>query len=238
MKVLGIIIILLVLLAFIRLGCIVEYSEDGLFLFARAGPIRIKIIPSKRKHKSEKKLLKEKAKAEKKQREKAEKAQKKKAEKESLSPEAKKEKRGGTVELVKKMLPPVLKAIGRLRRKLVIEHLTLHLTVAGKDPCDTANLYWKAGAAMGTLTAALENCFDIRQRDLGTAVSFIEDKTRVYAYASIRYRLWELIYIAGGLGISYLKTTGQIKKGKAEKNGQTSDRRTDGNDSYKNKRAG
>ena len=137
-----------------------------------------------------------------------------------------------------KMLPPVLKALGRLRRKLSIEHVTLYLTVAGKDPFDTANLYWKAGTAMGSLVSALENCFDIKDRDMGTAVSFTEDKTRVYAYASIRYRLWELIYIAGGLGISYLKVNRLIKKGKAEKNGQTSNRRTDGNDSFENKRAG
>lgn len=63
------------------------------------------------------------------------------------------------VRLLWRLAPPV-------RRTLVIDRLRLRITWGSDDPADQAQHYGQAWALLGTATAALENIFTIKKRDI------------------------------------------------------------------------
>ena len=63
---LGIIVAVLILIAFFRFGVIAEYSADGLIVTAKAGPISIRVFPHETTHEEAEKKAQRKARKEKK----------------------------------------------------------------------------------------------------------------------------------------------------------------------------
>jgi len=155
-----------ILLALLRFGFIVEYSEVGFEMWVKAGFLRLR--------------LKEKDK---------EKKPKKKKEK-------KPGKRGpGSLSGFFDMLRAVKKALGRLRRKLLIKQLTLHYTSASDDPSRTALQFGAANAVFGAIIPVLERNFKIRRRDLRAAADFNVKENGIYAKIVVSIAVWEVIYI-------------------------------------------
>ena len=121
----------LLLLGQVRVGCVVSYQQEGLFLWLRTGVVRIRVLPWKRKKK--------------------EKPVRGKKMGTDLTEEKPVRVKGGGLEYAKRLLPIALEAAGQFQKKLKIDILDLELTIGGQDPADAAMAYGWANGALGAL---------------------------------------------------------------------------------------
>ncbi|NCC67211.1 MAG: DUF2953 domain-containing protein [Clostridia bacterium] len=140
----------------------------------------------------------------------------------------KKQKKGFETERMLAIIKPALKALGRFRRKLTVEYLRIHCTVATGDPAGTAIAYGIASSAMGTVIPLVDSAFDIRNRDVGVSFDFLSDSAGFDFWLTATVQVWEIIYIAAAFGIDILKQKRKERKARIKErndlNGQTSDR--------------
>lgn len=189
---------ILVLLAILPLGVTLRYNADGFSLKLIAGPVRIPLLPAKKKEpkpKNEKKDTK-------KEKSKAAKEEKKK------EPE---EKGGSWTDF----LPLVKVGLGFLngfRKKLRIKHLQFKMIMAADDPCDLAINYGRANAALGNLWPLLEQCFVIKKRDVQIECDFEASKTVVIVRADLTITLGRILALVVRYGFRALKEFLNIQK--------------------------
>ena len=198
-------------LAILPLGASVIYNTDGPLIRLIAGPLRIQIIPAKKKEKKPKKEKKE---------------PKTKKEKKPAEPKPPKEKKkepsqeGGSILDFLPLVQVALDFLGDFRRKLRLKHLVLRLTMAGGDPCDLAVNYGKAWAAVGGIMPYLEKLFVIGKRDIEVQCDFVSDKTVIYARLDISITLGRILSLLVRYAIralrEYLKIM-KLRKGGANK---------------------
>ena len=222
MIVLAACIAVLLLILLIRVGVDAEYSSSGFCLKIKIGFLRLTLLPRTKKYKPPSKKKKEK---------------KKRKDKESKSKDrTETKKKGGAIKELLELIPAITKALGRFRKRLVINELIVHVVIAGDDPAETAINYGRANIVFGSVVPLLENAFRIKKRSLTADVSFIDTKTTVYCRAVLTVAIWALIYIAFGVAVKFIKIKlKSIRKRKVEKrDGQTSDSGTDGNDNAEN----
>ena len=112
--ILGIVLLVLVLLSFVRLGAQVEYAASGVTVRVKTGPFLLTVFPRRGNGT------------------KAGSARKKRKKNGAAAKEP--APKGGSVALVKKFLPLIAEAAGRMKRKIRIDVLRLDLTVAAADP--------------------------------------------------------------------------------------------------------
>ena len=224
MLALAITISLLILLALLRFGVIVEYSEEGFLLWAKAGFLKFQLMDKDKKKQPKK-----------------EKKEKKKKTAINIKP--------GSLSMFMDMLRAVVNALSRLKRRLLIKKLILYYTSAGDDPSKTAILFGAANAIFGTITPIIERNFRIRQRDLRASVDFNAKEQTIYVKASISIAVWEVFYIIFALfpiitvllknrpkdkrDISYSKDTKDRKVG--SDNGKSPNKRIDGDNNAESK---
>jgi hypothetical protein len=93
---------------------------------------------------------------------------------------------------------------------------------------------------LGLILPLLENNFNIKKRDLRTAVSFELTEPYIYIQAKLSLLVWEFVYIAFGAFTSFMKykTKNTEDRKAVAQHGKTSDRRFDGNNNAKNQRDG
>lgn len=175
LTVIGIILLILLLLGCIPLGVDGEYSEDGILIRAKLGPLRFTLYPLKKK---EKKVKTEK---------KTQDTQKKEA------PPPEKKKRGGLLSLLREMLPLAMEALGSFKRRLHIDLFTLHLVWAAPDPASAAMGYGAANAAVGMIYSVLEEHFRIKKWDTQISVDFEQKQPRVYLRAVLTMTVGRLV---------------------------------------------
>lgn len=189
LKVIGAIILILWLISLIRVGGAAEYSEDGLTVRLRAGPLRFTLYPMKPKKEGEKKPPK-----------------KKKEKKKEKQPQAEDhgEKPGGTLSMVMEFIPMAAEAAGRLLHKIRIDELVLHLTWAASDPAAAAMGFGAGQAALGALWPLLENNFNIKDRDVGLAVDFQRKEPIVYVRAALSLTIGQGVAFAVIYGVKAL----------------------------------
>ena len=134
------------------------------------------------------------------------------------------------------LVPTLAKALGRFRRRLVINELLIHVLIAGEDPCDTAINYGRANAAIGALIPLLENTFRIKKRRIAADISFLETKISVYCKATLKIAVWALLAIAFSVLFRFIKIKlSSSQKRKVEKaDGKASDFGPDGNNNAEN----
>ena len=194
--VIGCILLVLVLLALLRVGIRIIYNTDGLVLHLQLGPIRMILYP--RAARPEKKARR----------------RKKKAEKEK--PPAPEKEGPGSLKKFMELLPGIRKALSRLRRKLRVDLLILHMTIPGKeDPAGAAIGFGRSSALLHSLLALLENLLDVRRRDVTVQPDFAREETEVYVEARLTLAVWHVFYIAFGFLGGVLKkrnTSGQNRK--------------------------
>lgn len=207
---------ILFLIAILPVGARVRYNSEGVFLAIMVGPLKIKILPAKKKKKSEKK---EKPKKEKK-------TEKKKPDirtQPDPAPKAKelkpKEKGGSWTDFLP-LVKVALDFLGGFFRKLRVNHLELKLIMAGDDPCDLAVNYGRANAALGNLLPQLERALVIRKRDIQIECDFCAGSMTVIAGADITItigRILSLVFVLAYRGIrEYLKINKKRKGGAAK----------------------
>ena len=194
---------LLVLLDILPLGASVLYDEDGPRVRIVAGPLKIQVFPLKKKPK------KNKPKAEKPKKDK----KPKKAAPEGEKPEPfPKPKTGGSWTDFLPLVRVALDLLNDLRRKLRVDHLKLHLTMAGDDPCDLAVNYGRMNASLATLIAQLERFLVIKKRDVHIDCDFAASETVILARLDLTITLGRILSIAAVYGVRALTTFLKIKK--------------------------
>ena len=91
-------------------------------------------------------------------------------------------------------LPPILwRALGRLRRKLVIDPLKLAVAFGGEDPADTAILCGRCQALAGALLPWMEQVVTIRNLSVCLQVDFEAEHTRGSGEFGVRLRIGQLL---------------------------------------------
>ena len=192
---------ILVLLAILPLGAAVQYHSEGFFLDVIAGPVRIPILPKKKKDPKKKDKKKEKKKKTKSD---------KKGKKETGA--EKKKKKGGPITDFLPLVKTVLDLLNSFRKKLRIKRLELKMIMAADDPCDLAINYGRANAAMGNLMPQLERFLVIKKRNIEVECDFTADATLIYAKADVTITVARTLHLLGRYGIKVLKDLLELKK--------------------------
>lgn len=188
---------ILFLLAILPLGASVLYDADGPRVRVVAGPLKIQVFPMKKK-----------AKKDKPKKEKPKPAKEAKAEKKP----APKPQTGGSWTDFLPLVRLALDLLNDLRRKLRVNELKLHLTMAGDDPCDLAVNYGRMNASLAALIAQLERFLVIKKRDVHIDCDFAADETVILARLDLTITLGRILSIAAVYGVRGLKTFLNIKK--------------------------
>ena len=187
--VIGIILLLLIALSLVRVGGMVEYSAEGIEAKARAGPLEIDLYPRPPKEKKPNK--------------------KKDKQKKAGPPPAAEEappKKGGKLGLILRLVPVACETVGRFRRKLRIDRLWIDFTAAGgEDAAKAAIQYGQVSAAMGTMTALIENSFQVKERKLHSHVDFTLTEPVVYLNVALSLTIGQCVSLALAAGIRVLK---------------------------------
>lgn len=204
LTVLLIIVVVCFLIGCIRVGGIVEYSEEGVVARVRIGLLKIKVFPMKKKKKK-----KDADKQKDKKKKKPKKKKKAKSTGDSSKTGEKKEaprKKGGPIQLVKTWLPLGLEALGKVKRNICIDELTVDYTINGKgDPANAAILYGRICAGGGWVTALLENNFTVKKRNISAYIDFLADQALIYLKLSLSFTIGQLVVMALSLGWMALK---------------------------------
>jgi len=218
MLALAITVSVLVLIALLRFGVIVEYSEAGFQIWASAVFLKFKLLDDHTKIKP-KKL--------------------KKPEKKHLT------MKPGSLSAFMDMLKASLNVLKRLKRRLLIKQLTLYYTAAGEDPAKTALQFGAANAVFAAILPGIKENFKVKRVDLRTWFDFIENKQGIYAKIAVSLAVWEAIYVISAL-FPVIKAMFKVTPDKEERkpdkierkdgqeNGSSPDQRIDGNNDAKN----
>jgi len=172
MLALGIVIFILVLLAFLRFGVIAEYNDEGFRLWAKAGFIKFELLKDTEKKPKKKKEKKEKSTV-------------------NFKP--------GSLSDLMVILRSVKTMLSRFRRRLLIRYLILYYTSAGDDPAKTAMIFGASYAVFNTIIPMLEKNFRIKKRDLRAFADFESREQKIYAKAAVSLAVWEVFYIVFAL---------------------------------------
>lgn len=180
MLALGIIAAIIVLLLITPVGVDAAFGGDGPFsLKLVAGPLRLTVLPKKPKEK--KKPAKPKS------------AKEKKPE----TPDGeKKPKAKLALEDIFALAKIALTALGRFRRGLSLDVLTLRLTAGAPDPYDAVMQYNYLNAGLGVLLPLLSRAFTIRRRDVRTALDIGADGLTASGRLKATLRIGQLLHIA------------------------------------------
>ena len=181
---------ILFLLAILPLGVSIHYNSDGAIVKIILGPIKLTVVPAKKKPPKEKK---EKTKKQKKPKKQAEKPKQVGADAPPSETTPEKKEQGGSILDFLPLVKTLFDFLGDFRRKLRIDHLQLKLIMAGGDPYNLAMNYGKAWAAVGNLMPKLEQWFVIRERDIEVECDFVESSTKVIAHMDLTITLGRLL---------------------------------------------
>ena len=199
--------VIIFLLAILPLGASVLYDEDGPRVRIVAGPVKLQVFPMKKKPKKDKQK-KEKPKNEKKPK----KAQAEGEPTEEQPEPFPKPKTGGSWTDFLPLVRIALDLLNDLRRKLRVDYLKLHMTMAGDDPCDLAVNYGRMNASLAGLITQLERFLVIKKRDVHIDCDFAASQTVILARLDLTITLGRILSIAAVYGIRALKTFLKIKK--------------------------
>lgn len=198
MTVLLIILAIIILILILPFGATVRYLDGEFSAALRVLAFDFTVFPAKEKKPK-----------------KAKKPKKPKKEKEEKPPEEKpKRKLPFTPEEILQLLKLLLDTLSRFRRKLTVNRFKLYFVAAADDPADAAMLFGFANAALGYLDGAAGRAFDIRSRDVKTAVDF--ESTEMYADAelTITISLGRILAVVIAAGVGFLKIKRQSSKNK------------------------
>ncbi len=167
------------LLLTVPLGIGGTYSEAGYQLYAKIGPVKLRLLPRKKK-----------------------KTEKKKPQQKKSAP---KEKKGGSLSDFYPVIRLVWDFLGKVRRKLRVNHLQLRITLAGGDPADLALNYGRAWTAVGNLMPRLERFLVIKKRDIEVLCDFAGDKTLILAGGDVTITVGRLLYLSLWHGLPVIR---------------------------------
>lgn len=172
------------LLSLVRLGVWAAYQDGRLTLRIRIGPVRITLLPKKKKRTP-----------------KAPKPHKKEMSKPPRTA-------GDLLDIARRALPVALEAAGRLKRKIRVDRIYLDVIVAGEDPAAAALAYGGVNAAVGMIWPLVEQNLNVKDRRIRTRADFSAAETQLALEAAaaltvgqaLSLALWLLPRLPGILG--------------------------------------
>lgn len=187
--------VVLLLLGIAPLGVSVGYNSEGARVRLILGPVRLTLVPSKKKKPKAdaKQEKKEKPKKEKKAPPKSAPQPQVGADKPSPKPGETGREKGGSITDFLPLVGTVFDFLGDFRRKLRVNHLQLKLIMAGGDPANLGIQYGRAWAAVGNLLPRLERWFVIKKRDIEVECDFVASETLVIAHLELTITLGRLL---------------------------------------------
>ena len=198
---------ILLALAVLPLGVRIRYNDAGFVLKVIAGPLKITVIPGRKKPKKQKvKQKKQKAVQT------AESAGSEERPPQPPKAQPEQKERGGSLTRFLPLVKLGLKFLGDFRRKLRLDNLYLRLILAGDDPCDLAVNYGRIWAAVGNLMPQLERLFVIKKRDIQVECDFASPETTVVVHLDVSITLGWLLVLALYYGIRILFEFLSIKR--------------------------
>lgn len=186
LKVLLIILLVLWLISLIRIGGRVRYGQEGLFVTALAGPLRIRLLPMKKPGKKKKP--------------KKEKKPKKKPKEKKPRPEG----QPGTLARLMQVLPVAAQAAGRLKRKIRIDDLELSLIWGGADAASIALGYGRANAALGMLWPLLDHNFKVKRHAFQVELDYGRTEPAVELTAAVTITIGQITALSVHYGVKAL----------------------------------
>ena len=173
-----IIALLLTAVLLLKVGVDAQYDGETLFLRVLAGPIRLTLLPRRKKPKKENK-------------------KKEKPPKEAVKEEREKKKISlPPLPTLLKLAKLVLEAVGAFRRKLSVDLLRLHLRVGTDDPYRTAMTYAYARAGLDGLYPLAARALTIRERDVRLNADFVSGETTAQGQLKLTIRIGQIVGIA------------------------------------------
>jgi len=203
----------LLLLAIVPLGVSVHYDSNGPLIKIIAGPLRLQVVPTRKKSDKKEKSNKP---------DKSAKVSNKREKKDTTGNATTeqtppKENKGGSIFDFLPLVELAFDFLGAFARKLRLNHLRLNLVLAGDDPCDLATNYGKAWVALGNLWPRLEEIFVIKKRDIEIQCDFEASQTLITAHLDISITLGRLLSLVVCYGvralIQFIKITNKRKGG-------------------------
>ena len=184
------ILLFLLLAALLRVSVSINYESEEIRIKGKIGPVSLSIYPPSEKKRQQKKESKKKA---------------------GSSSDREKDKDKNVIKDFFDSVPIFLEVFGRLRRTVKVNELSLHITVGGQDPFDTAMLYGHVSELLGTLTPLIDRTFDVKRQDVTADVDFQLDSSNIIAFLKFSLSLWEIIYIVCAL-LPLLGSSGREQK--------------------------
>lgn len=200
--ILGILIVLAVLICRTRVGVLVRFGDGPVSAVLTLGPFSIPLA----------------GKPEKKPRKKPQQAKKrekhpKKSEKEEKKPAFPKVTAADVKEAARILWPPLKKALGRTRRSVRLDPMTVCVTIgAAEDPAAGAEVYGWASGAMYNIMPALEELVRVPDPSVHVGLDFDSPATRWAGEAGLSLRIGTVIAVAFGVGVPALRWLSALKK--------------------------
>lgn len=180
----GCIALILFIICCLRAGVAVDYSENGLFVTIKVGPVRIQAIPAVKSKKQPRKAVEEEAKAD---------------------TQKIKKSAGETLQMVRQYLPLIGDAAGRLKKQIRIDQICFHLIWGNPDPASAALGYGAANAAMGMIWPMIDHNFRIKEQEINIDLDFERAVPVVVVKAQLTMAVGQLVAFAVCLGYKALK---------------------------------
>jgi len=163
---------LVALLAFLKLGVHIIYNDEDLRLRILVGELRIRVASSE--HPSPKKK--------------------------KLSPKAKvgskKVSKKPWIKAAFAHWADILFLVGRILTSPTMEKLKLRVMVGNEDPEACAITYGRVCGAVAAILPPLENTFTVKRRDVQVMCCFERDKMQVEAETVVVLRVYQIVAIA------------------------------------------
>lgn len=156
----------LTLLTLLRVGVQVEYSEDGLDVRVKLGPVFLRVFPGRKKGAGLEK---------------------------TTSDREHGPKKGGSLTAVRQFLPQVAEAAGELKRRITVDELYLDLCWSLPDPAACAVGFGGLNGALGILWPLIEENFRVKEHRIRTAVDFDRGHPTIWLSARLTMRLGQLV---------------------------------------------
>lgn len=200
--ILGILILLAVLLCRTRIGVRVWFGEGPLQAVLTIGPFRVPLTGEEEK--APRQLSKKAKKREKKPKKTPEKAAK---------PRFPKVTAADVKEAAQTLWPPLKKALGRTRRSIRLDPMTVSVTIgAAEDPAAGAEVYGWASGAMFNIMPALEELVRVPEPSVHIGLDFDSKTTKAAGDVGVSARIGTLIAVGFGVGVPALKWLTNLKK--------------------------
>lgn len=118
-------------------------------------------------------------------------------------------------EAAQALWPPLRRALGRTRRGIRVQPLTVSVTLGGAaDPAETARVYGLLHAGIWTVMPVLEELLDIRDPGIHLGLDFDAPETEARGCVGASIRIGTLLAVALGVGIPALRWLSTFQKRK------------------------